>query len=79
MLPSRYVACDNKKGKFMKEQEASGLLTETGELKETGDSKYIHRNDLYKACFQHDMVYGDSKDLPRNPTSKKHYVIRYLQ
>ena len=23
----------------------------------------VHRNELYKACFQHDMGYGKSKDL----------------
>ena len=32
-------------------------------LKETGDTKYIDRNELGKACFQHDMAYGDFKDL----------------
>ena len=34
-------------------------------FKETGDSKYIYQNELDKACFQHDMAYGDFKDLPR--------------
>ena len=28
---------------------------------ETGDPKYIYRNELDKACFQHDMAYGDVK------------------
>ena len=32
-------------------------------LKETGDSRYIYQNELDKACFQHDMTYGDFKDL----------------
>ena len=32
-------------------------------FKETGDSRYIYRNELDKACFQHDMTYGDFKDL----------------
>ena len=27
-------------------------------FKETGDSRYIYRNELDKACFQHDMAYG---------------------
>ena len=31
--------------------------------KKTGDTKYIYRNELDKACFQHDMAYGDFKDL----------------
>ena len=34
-------------------------------IKETGDSRYIHENELDKACFQHDMTYGDFKDLNR--------------
>ena len=25
-------------------------------FKETGDTKYIYRNELDKACFQHDMA-----------------------
>ena len=29
---------------------------------QTGDSRYIYKNELDKACFQHDMVYGDFKD-----------------
>ena len=28
-------------------------------LKETEDTRYIFRNGLNKACFQHDMAYGD--------------------
>ena len=32
-------------------------------FKETGDSRSIYRNELDKACFQHDMAYGDFKDL----------------
>ena len=33
--------------------------------KETGYSRYIYQNELDKACFQHDMTYGDFKDLKR--------------
>ena len=40
-------------------------------FKETGDSKYICRNELDKMCFQHDMVYGHFKDLPRRAASDK--------
>ena len=40
-------------------------------FKETGDSKYIYKNEPDKACFQHDMAYGDFKDLPRRKTSDK--------
>ena len=34
-------------------------------FKETGDTSYIYKNELDKACFQHDMAYGDFKDLKR--------------
>ena len=30
-------------------------------FKETGDSRYVYKNELDKACFQHDKVYGDFK------------------
>ena len=39
-------------------------------VKETGDSSYIYKNELDKACFQH-MVYGDFKDLKRRTYSDK--------
>ena len=32
-------------------------------FKETGDMQYIYRNELDKACFQHDAAYADNKDL----------------
>ena len=50
-----YSAC----GPFTKNKER------IQKLKETGDTKYIYRNELDKACFQHDMAYGDFKDLAR--------------
>ena len=46
---------------------ACRLFTENKEriqkFKETGDTSYIYKNELHKACFQHDMTYGDFKDL----------------
>ena len=33
------------------------------EFKRTGDTRYIYRNGLDKACFQHDSAYADHKDL----------------
>ena len=32
-------------------------------FKETGDTNYIYKNELDKACFVHDAAYSDSKDL----------------
>ena len=40
-------------------------------FKETGDTSYIYKNELDKACFQHDMAYGDFKDLARRTASDK--------
>ena len=40
-------------------------------FKETGDSRYIYRNELDKVCFQHDMAYGDFKDLGRRTAAYK--------
>ena len=50
-----YSAC----GPFTKNKER------VQKLKQTGDSRYIYRNELDKVCFQHDMTYGDFKDLKR--------------
>ena len=40
-------------------------------FKETGDTSYIYKNELDKACFQHDMAYGNFKDLKRRTFSDK--------
>ena len=32
-------------------------------FKQTGDTRYIYRYELDKACFQHDSTYADHKDL----------------
>ena len=42
------------------------------EFKETGDTSYIYRNELDKACFQHDMAYGDFRDL-----KKENFLIKF--
>ena len=43
----------------------------TQKFKETGDTCYIYKNELDKPCFQHDMAYGDFKDLKRRTASGK--------
>ena len=54
---------------------ACGAFTKNKEriqkFKETGDSRYIYQNELDKACFQHDMAYGDFKYLARRTASDK--------
>ena len=56
-----YSAC----GPFTKNKER------IQKFKETGDRSYIYKNELDKACFQHDMAYGDFKDLPKRIAAYK--------
>ena len=39
--------------------------------KQTGDTRYIYRNELDKACFQDDSAYADHKDLINRTKSDK--------
>ena len=41
------------------------------EFKRTGDTRYNYRNELDKACFQHDSAYADHKDLINRTKSDK--------
>ena len=36
-----------------------------------GNTDFIYKNELDKACFQHDMAYGNFKDLARRTASDK--------
>ena len=47
-----YSAC----GPFTKKKE---------KFMQTGNTNFIYKNELDKACFQHDMAYGKSKDLEK--------------
>ena len=38
---------------------------------QTGNTDFIYRNELDKACFQHDMAYGKTKDLVKRTQSDK--------
>ena len=59
-----YSACDP----FTKNKER------IQNFNETGDTSYILKNELDKACFQHDMAYGDFKYLARRTAFDK--IIR---
>ena len=37
----------------------------------TGNTDFIYRNELDKACFQHDAAYSDSKDLVKRTQADK--------
>ena len=58
---------------------ACGLFTKNKEriekFMQTGNTDFIYRNELDKACFQHDMAYGKSKDLIKRTQSDK--VLKY--
>ena len=56
-----YSAC----GPFTKNKERIQRFLETS------DTRYIYKNQLDKACFLHDMAYGDFKDLKRRTQSDK--------
>ena len=40
---------------------------------QTGNADFIYKNELEKACFQHDMAYGKSKDLIKRTQSDKSF------
>ena len=56
-----YSAC----GPFTKNKER------IQKFKQTRDSRYIYKNELDKACFQHDMAYRDFKDLKKRTAADK--------
>ena len=56
-----YSACDP----FTTNKERIEKLTQTG------NTDFIYRNELDKTCFQHDTVYGKSKDLAKRTQSGK--------
>ena len=50
-----YSAC----GPFTKNKERNEKFMQTG------NTVFIQKNELDKACFQHGMAYGKPKDLPK--------------
>ena len=56
-----YSAC----GPFNKNKER------IQKFNEMGHKSYIYKNDLDKACFEHDVAYGDFKDLARRTAFDK--------
>ena len=56
-----YSAC----GPFTKNKER------IEKFMQTGNTDFIYKNELDKACFQHDMAYGKSKDLTKRTQSDK--------
>ena len=56
-----YSAC----GPFTKHRER------INKFMNTGDIRFIYKNDLDKACFQHDSAYSDSKGLVKRTQPDK--------
>ena len=56
-----YSAC----GPFTKNKER------TEKFMQTGNTDFIYRNELDKACFQHTTAYGKSKDLAKRTEPDK--------
>ena len=56
-----YSAC----GPFTKNKER------IEKFMQTGNTNFIYRNELDKACFQHDMAYGKTKDLVKRTQSDR--------
>ena len=56
-----YSAC----GPFTKNKER------IEKFMKTGNTDFIYKNELGKACFQHNMAYGKSKDLVKRIQSDK--------
>ena len=42
-----------------------------GKFMQTGNTDFIYKNEVDKACFQHDMTYGKTKDLVKRTQSDK--------
>ena len=60
-----YSAC----GPFTKHKER------IKKFEQAGDTQYIYRNEIDKACFQHDAAYADNKDLLNRTRADK--ILRY--
>ena len=56
-----YSAC----GPFTKNKER------IEKFMQTGNTDFIYKNELDKACFQHDTAYGKSKDLVKRTQPDK--------
>ena len=59
--PFTYSAC----GPFTKNKEI------IEKFMQTGNTDFIYKSELDKACFRHDMAYGKSNDLVKRTQSHK--------
>ena len=59
IMQSKYAECGIKKRKKQRIEK----------FMQSGNTNFIYRNELDKACSQHDMAYGKSKDLAKRTQS----------
>ena len=64
-----YSAC----GSFTKNKER------IEKFMQTGNTDFIYKNELDKACFQHNMAYRKSKVLAKKPQSYKVLRDKHLE
>ena len=64
-----YSAC----GPFTKNKER------IQKFKKTGNSRYIYKNELDKACFQHDMAHEYFKDIAKITAADKVLILLRIQ
>ena len=61
-------------------QHVVRLFTKHAErIKQTGNTSYIFKNELDKACFKHDSAYADYKDLTNRTQADKVLKDRALK
>ena len=68
-IVKKYSAC----GPFTKHTQRIQDFSNTGKL------SYIYKNNLDKACFQHDMAYNKFKDSEKRTQSDIVLKIRHLK
>ena len=64
-----YSAC----GPFTKNKER------IGKFMQTGNTNFIYKNELGKACSLQDMAHGKTKDLVKRAQSDKFQKIKHLK
>ena len=46
---------------------------------QNASTDFIYKNELDKACFQHDMAYGKSKDLEKKNSIRQSFERKSME
>ena len=84
-IVKKFLLVNDKFGGFT--HSACGPFTKKKEriekFMQIGNTDFIYKNELDKACFQHDMAFGKSKNLAKRTQIKvweiKHLKLRVIQ